>query len=186
MIVSSGTLAAGKYKVRFIPEDDNALESSVDTGEVLDITAKNSAFATFVGVIKGIHLEVDTPLSGGETISAVITSYTKVYPDDISYISTLILDSAASDTGAFTATPIQHAGMLYHQLALTSSGTLAAGAYSIRIIPDVDEVLEASVDIGVTLDVTGGNSAYGQFSGVAKGLHLSAWYGHRHPSSLIR
>jgi hypothetical protein len=172
MIVSSGILAAGAYKVRFIPANDETVESSIDSGEVLTITAKDSAYATFVGMIKGIHLEVDTPLSGGETISAVITSYTKVYPEETSYISTLVKDSIASDVGQFSVAPIQHRGMLYHQISLASSGILAAGVYGVRLIPDIDETLETSVDIEVSLDVTGKDSAIAQFIGVAKGFHL--------------
>lgn len=171
-IVSSGALAAGSYNVRFIPDEDSVVESTVDTGEVLDMTAKDSAYARFVGMLKGIHLEVGTPLSAGQTISVVVSSYTKVYPPTQTYLSSQILDSQASNYGSFAATPDKHNGLLYHQLSLASSGLLAAGAYSVRLIPDVDEVLETSVDIDVTLDVTGANSAYVQFDGVMKGVDL--------------
>ena len=171
-IVSSGTLAAGKYKIRFIPDEDSVVESTVDTGEVLDMTAKDSAYARFVGMLKGIHLEVDTAFTAGETISVVVSSYSKVYPETQTYLSSQILDSQASNYGSFSATPDKHTGMLYHQLSLSSSGTLAAGAYSVRIIPDVDEVLETSVDIEETLDVTGANSGYVQFDAVMKGVDL--------------
>jgi hypothetical protein len=173
MIVSSGVLAAGEYAVRFIPADpDTTLESTVKTDETLVMAAKDSAIATFVGMIDGIHLEVLTPLSAGETISAVITSYTKVYPSDTAYISTLIADSRASDSGEFAAMPVQHRGGLYHQVSLVSSGTLAAGVYNVKLIPDVDETLETSVDIGKTLDIAGADSDYVQFIGVCKGIHL--------------
>jgi len=76
VLVSSGVLAAGKYKVRFVPDDDAALEATVDTTKLLDMTSANSAMAVFTGVIRGIHLEVDTGFTTGETISAVISSYT--------------------------------------------------------------------------------------------------------------
>ena len=171
-IVASGSLASGIYKVRFIPDEDTVVESTVDTGEVLDMTAKDSAYCRFVGMLKGIHLEVDTAFAAGDTISVVVSSYTKVYPSESTYLSTQILDSKASDFGSFSATPSKHGNMLFHQLSLASSGTLAAGAYSVRLIPDVDEVLETSVDIEETLDVTGLNSAYVQFDGVMKGVEL--------------
>jgi len=178
-ISSSGVLAAGVYALRIVPEEDDTLESSVDTGEILDIAGNDSAIAIFSGVLRGIHLEVLTPLSGGETISVVLSSYTKVAPqptdlDSRTYLSTQILDSVPSDHGSFSALPLQHRDMFYHQLSLACSGVLAAGIYNVRIIPDVEEVLESSVAIGKELDIAGVNSALVQFTGVLKGIHLEA------------
>ena len=170
-IVSSGVLAAGEYKVRFVPDQDKVVESSVDTGETLTMTAKDSAYARFVGMLKGIELEVATPLSGGETISVVMSSFTKVYPPEhLLYISSLIADSVASDVGKFSKYILNHRQLVDHQISLSSSGVLAAGSYAIRIIPDVDETLETSVDIDVPLDVTGNNSAYAQFEAIMRGV----------------
>lgn len=75
ILVSSGVLAAGKYTVRIVSfEGVDQLEATVDTGFVLDMTGVNSYVLPFRGAIKGIHLEVDTNLSAGETISCVLSS----------------------------------------------------------------------------------------------------------------
>ena len=77
ILVASGGLAAGVYNVRMsVHEGESDLEATVDTGADLIMTGKNSAIAVFTGAIRGVHLEVSTPLSGGETISCVLTSST--------------------------------------------------------------------------------------------------------------
>jgi hypothetical protein len=75
VLVSSGVLAAGAYNVRIAAyEGENQLEATADTGVDLDITGANSAIAVFTGAVRGVHLEVSTPLTGGETISCVLNS----------------------------------------------------------------------------------------------------------------
>lgn len=173
----SGALAAGSYRVRLIPDNETSVEASVDTGQVLDMTGVNSAIATFSGVLKGIHIEPAVPLSGGQTISLVLSSYTKVFPDSQglntkNYLSSNILDSKPSGYGGFSVINPRHSEMLYHQITLTSNQLLVDGKYNVRLIPDVDPSLECSVDIDKELDISGNNSAVIQFTGVIKGVHL--------------
>jgi len=173
----SGVLAAGSYSVRIIPDDDSTLESSVDVGEDLDMVGQNSAIAIFSGVLKGIHIKPTVPLSGGETISLVLSSYTKVYPDSqnlntVAHLSSNILDSKASSVGSFSSINPRHSEMIYHQIVLTSSQVLADGKYNVRLIPDTDLSVESSIDIDKVLDIAGQNSAIIQFTGVIKGVHL--------------
>ena len=173
----SGVLAAGTYRVRIIPNDDTVVEASIDTGEVLDMTGANSAIANFSGVIKGIHLDESVALSGGETISLVLSSYTKITQeyknlDTIPVVSTNILNKRSSSFGEFSREVPRHSEMIYHQLIIASSQVLAAGKYRVRLIPDVDQGLESSIDISKELDISGNTSALVQFTGVLKGLHL--------------
>jgi len=77
MLVASGNLVAGEYNVRMsVHEGETELEATVDTGVKLTMTGKNSAMAVFIGAIRGVSLEVATPLSAGSTISCVLSSST--------------------------------------------------------------------------------------------------------------
>lgn len=75
VIVASGAIATGTYKVRLaFFEGDQQLEYTVDSGKTLAFSGGRSAIAYLTGPIRGIHLEVDTALSSGETISCVLSS----------------------------------------------------------------------------------------------------------------
>jgi hypothetical protein len=92
---------------------------------------------------------------------------------DTRKISTALFINDPSDRGQCSTILLNHREMVHHQVALVSSGALAVGKYNVRIILDVDDSLEATVDIGKILDVTGGkDSAFVQFSAVLKGIYL--------------
>jgi hypothetical protein len=67
-------IAAGEYKVRFIPDDHRPLERSCDTGKRLIFTDTTSAMVQFGAVMRGIHLEPVVVASAGTTLTCTLSS----------------------------------------------------------------------------------------------------------------
>lgn len=182
VIVSSGVLAAGEYQVRIIPDTSTKkVRNSIPVSKVISLAGKNSGLINFTGVIKGIHLRAAVLPSAGETISVVVSSYSRVRRSSVGktekdvdhdYVSTDIATEIPSDFGGVSKTLPNHRNMIYHQLSVNASGALVAGEYRVRFIPDSDDVLEGSVDTGKTLKFDNDTSAFVQFGGVMRGIHL--------------
>lgn len=77
-------LSAGEYRVRFMPDDDQPLETSVDTGKTLVFSDSDSAFVQFGAILRGIHLEPITVADSGSKITGVLSSSVERF-DEITY-----------------------------------------------------------------------------------------------------
>jgi len=181
-IVASGIVTAGVYAVHIIPDTDRE-DMSATIGLTLDLTGKNSAMIRFTGVIKGIRLFTTTPITDSVTLSAVLSSFSRYKRshegsaprpgDRLDYVSSTIAMTRASGFSDFTANTENHRNMIYHQIALSANNALA-DQYRVRIIPESEYTLEASVDTGRIIDFNNTESAFVYFGGVMQGIHLEA------------
>jgi hypothetical protein len=98
-------------------------------------------------------------------------------PEDnrLNYVTTDLFRGLASDYGSWSGKTPEHTNLIYHQIILVSSGVLAAGVYNVRMsVYEGQTDLEATVDTGVDLTMTGKNSALAAFTGAIRGVHLEA------------
>jgi hypothetical protein len=91
----------------------------------------------------------------------------------LNYVTTNLFEMQASDMGKWSGITPAHTNLIYHHIMLVSSGVLAAGVYNVRIaVHEGENNLEATVDTGVTLTITGKNSAMAVFTGAIRGVSL--------------
>jgi hypothetical protein len=63
-----------QYKVRIIPDTDDSLETSVDTGFIVDFGGTKSAIVYFGAVLRGLHLEAISVTPSGAEVNVVLSS----------------------------------------------------------------------------------------------------------------
>lgn len=182
VVVGSRQFTKGKIKVQIMP-DTRRISNSVDTGRVIDLTGRDSAFVNFTGVIRGLHLKVLEVPDLGETISIVVSSFSrnrirswggsgKAANTDHDFVSSTLFEDLPSNTPSLSRNVENHRNLIYHQISLHSEQTIAAGEYRVRFIPDDDQPLETSCDTGKTLVFNNSTSAMAQFGAVMRGIHL--------------
>lgn len=183
--MASAPITAGSFRVHIVPDTSSRIPATADTGFLVDFGGtKDSAHLNFTGVIKGLHFKMVDAFDAGITISAVLTSFSRMRQkeeEQFDYVSTTIFEDRASNTLTNFSLPTpNHLNMVYHQLMIISDGPVAAGEWELRVIPDADEDLETSVyldeNVQFLADPSGGDgSSYiGWFGGVFKGLHLKS------------
>jgi hypothetical protein len=205
-IVASAPIPNGSFRLNLLPDTDSNIPHTVGTSRLLefvqepqsffDLPYKDSSFLYFTGVLGGIHLTVHEDFPPDITMSAVLTSYSNLRQygpteERFDYVSSTIFENKPSDDlTTFSLNTPDHLNMVYHQMMIISdtpvSGTVR---YRVRVVPDSDEQLESTVDIGQVLFFpTDGLSSFGQFGpvggddqsfilwfgGVFKGIHLQA------------
>jgi hypothetical protein len=143
VMVASGGIT-GAYKVRFaVFEGENQLEYTANTGKLLAFTGGKSSIAQFEGSIRGIHLEVSTAFSSGETVSCVLSS--SVFP----FSNTLdVYDGAAPDTSV----PLE--GWRDLRMALVASAT-GSGAPAIAAFGPSANIKQLAFGINDSVYVAG-------------------------------
>ena len=181
VIVASGVLDQGLYAVEILPDTEN-VSNAVDTGKTISLEGKDSAIVTFSGVIAGLKLRAIERGTPGFTISVVISSYARnrrrrrghrsdANPDS-DYVSSTLFTDKASNLNNLSRNTENHRNLIYHQLTLHAEDVVESGEYRVRFIPDDDQPLETSVDTGKTLVFNDNKSAFAQFGGVLRGIHL--------------
>lgn len=73
-----------QYAVRFLPETDAKLETTVDTDHILDFAGTETALVRFGGVLTGIQIEKISGTSSGVPIKAVFSSSAERF-DEVVY-----------------------------------------------------------------------------------------------------
>lgn len=179
MVTCGKTMIAGKFSVHVIP-DHRDPRRSVDIGKTIDLAGKNSGVVTFTGVLAGLRLESTITPDPDTTVSVVVSSYSRLRhrwlhqdgrASDYDYISTTLFEDMGSGFGNLSRLAANNRNMVYHQLSIYASGPLN-GEYRLRFVPDEEDQLEATVDSGKTINFNGRNSAFVQFGGVIRGIHL--------------
>jgi len=175
VLVSSGALAVGKYKVRIAVFDgDDQLEYTAYTGVDLEFDNSQSAVANFSGMIRGVHLEVDTALSASETISCVLSSSMEPFffqPEKEQLRLDRYLDTNGDGTGSKEATgnyaggeeifylqpPAGEVYILERMLVyIEDNGSFDSGKYGNNITLSNGIEIFVNGDSGVISDLTDG------------------------------
>jgi len=178
-LVANDTPTAGVYSVRIIPDADG-VNTAVDTGLILDLTDKNSAYVNFTGVIRGLQLISIESIDPVDTsISAVISSFSRnrrswdgdrVADQRLDYVSSQLLDGQSGFSSRSKLLQ-NHTNMVYHQVSMVADSAID-DQYAVRFIPESESALEATVDTGHVLDFSDTQSALVRFGGVITGVEI--------------
>lgn len=75
MVICSGGFTLGTWSVRYMP-DQAGVNGTIDTGQDLDVSGKDSDELKFSALLRGIHIQEETApdSGGGETVTFIISS----------------------------------------------------------------------------------------------------------------